>query len=231
MRRGLIGAFVVALLSTVAFAAGAATSQNTHTRGLILFAGDSNITMAAGAFNATLTWREHNDNGYVPVFAGRVGAAIRTPDCLDAANCNTFDYWKLKLATILPKLDADAIVTDLGINDTVEAGTATTQGYVSYSEKIDWFMGLVGDVPVFWTLLPCAIEPPARELGCKRVNVALAQASDRWPNLSVLEWNVAANTHPEYMGSSGSGVHYSAVGRVAWARFLVDALDAYFPAA
>jgi hypothetical protein len=230
MRRGFIAAFIAVLLSAGALAAGAATSHNADTRGLVLFAGDSNITMSAGAINALTTWYEHNNNGYVPVFAPRVGAAIRTPDCLDAAGCTTFDYWKLKLATILPKLDADAIVTELGINDTAAQGTATTPGYASYGEKIDWFMRLVGDTPVFWTLLPCAIEPPAREVGCKRVNAALTQASGRWSNLSVLEWNVEADPHPEYMSPSGSGIHYSAIGRAAWARFVLEALDARFAA-
>ena len=163
VKRGVLGVALIVLLSTGAFAAGASTSGNAHTRGLVLFVGDSNVTISAGAIDTELTWLEHHDNGYVPVFASRVGASIRTPDCIDAANCSTFDYWKLKLGTILPKLDADAIVNDLGINDTLSEGTAGTPGYAGYGAKIDWFMGLVGDKPVFWTLLPCAIEPSVRE--------------------------------------------------------------------
>jgi hypothetical protein len=229
VRRVVLGVALVVLLTTGAFAAGASTSGNARTRGLVLFVGDSNVTISAGVIDAQLTYWEHHDNGYVPVFASRVGASIRSPDCLDP-NCSTFNYWKLKLGTILPKLDADAIVNDLGINDTAAEGTAGTPGYAGYGVKIDWFMGLVGDKPVFWTLLPCAIEPPAREVGCKRVNAALSQAAERWPNLVVLAWNAVANDHPEYMSSPGSSVHYSAEGRWAWTRFVVDELDARFPA-
>jgi lysophospholipase L1-like esterase len=230
VRRGALGLALIVLLTTGAFAAGASTSGNARTRGIVLFVGDSNVTISAAAIDTELTWWEHHDNGYVPVFASRVGASIRTADCIDAANCSTFNYWKLKLGTILPKLDADAIVNDLGINDTLSEGAAGTPGYAGYGAKIDWFMGLVGDKLVFWTLLPCAIEPPAREVGCKRVNVALSQAAERWPNLTVLAWNGVANDHPEYMSSPGSSnVHYSPEGRAAWARFVAAALDSRFP--
>jgi hypothetical protein len=39
---------------------------------------------------------------YAPYSKFPVGAAIRTEDCLDYTNCTHFDYWKLKLASILP---------------------------------------------------------------------------------------------------------------------------------
>jgi hypothetical protein len=192
--------------------------------------GDSNVTLSAYPIESTLTWQEHNNNGYVPVLASRVGAAIRTPDCLDSTNCSTFNYWKLKLATILPRVGADAIVNDLGINDTVSPGTATTPGFSYYGQKIDWFMNLVGGKHVLWTNLPCNIEPADRKTACQTVNTALSLADDRWTNLTVLSWNVAANSHPEYMASPGEGIHYSTAGDVAWAKFVVAALDARFPA-
>ena len=81
-----------------------------------------------------------------------------------------FDYWKLKLASILPKVDADAIVNDLGIDDTFAPGTGTTPGYSLYDQKVDWFMDLVGGKPVSGSNLPCAIEPPDLMTGCKAVN-------------------------------------------------------------
>jgi hypothetical protein len=178
-----------------------------------------------------LTWGQHNDNGYVPVLASRVGSMIRTPDCLNPPTpCTTFDYWKLKLATILPRVNANAIVNDLGINDTGKSGTATTPGYAYYGQKIDWFMNLVGGKRVLWTNLPCAIEPPALLSGCQQVNYALSFAPRRWPNLTVLYWNNVANSHPEYMASPGKDVHYSPAGQEAWSKLVVDALDARLPA-
>jgi hypothetical protein len=230
MRRRLIGVLLALLLTTGAVAANAATSSNANTRGVVLFVGDSNVTLSSNTIDWTLTWFEHHNNGYVPVLASRVGSTIRTASCLDPSGCTRFDYWRLKLASILPKVDADAIVNDLGINDTYAPGTATTPGYSQYDQKIDWFMDLVGGKPVLWTNLPCGIEPPDLMTGCKTVNRALSMARDRWPNLTVLAWSDLANRHPEYMRSPGEDVHYSVAGQVAWSRFVVAALDDRFPA-
>ena len=230
MRRRLIGILLALLLTTGAVAAGAVTSGNTDTRGVVLFVGDSNVTLSANTIDWTLTWFHHHNNGYVPVLASRVGSTIRTPSCLDPTGCTRFDYWKLKLASVLPKVDADVIVNDLGINDTYEPGTATTPGYSQYGQKIDWFMNSLGDKPVLWTNLPCALEPPDLLTGCKTVNHALSMARERWPNLTVLAWSDVANRHPEYMKSPGDDVHYSVAGQVAWSRLVVAALDARFPA-
>jgi hypothetical protein len=197
---------------------------------VILFAGDSNITLSAEAIDLLLTTQTHNDNGYVPVVASRVGSAIRTEDCLNPTNCTTFNYWQGKLATILPKVNADAIVNDLGINDTPALGAASTPGYADYGQKIDWFMRLVSGKSVLWTNLPCAIEPANRRTGCRAVNTALSLATQRWPNLTVLAWDLVANLHPEYMASPGTDVHYGKLGQLAWAKFVVAALDKRFPA-
>jgi hypothetical protein len=230
MRRGLVGVLLALLVTAGAVAAGAVNTTNAHTRGVVLFVGDSNMTLGATAIDWTLTWEQHHNNGYVPVLASRVGAAIRTPDCLDPTSCTHFNYWKLKLATILPKVNADAIVNGLGINDTASVGTATSPGYGHYGQKIDWFMNLVAGKPVLWTNLPCAIEPSGRLTGCKTVNAALSRARGRWRNLTVLAWNVVANDHPEYMASPGTNVHYSTAGEAAWSNLVVSALDARFPA-
>jgi hypothetical protein len=230
MRRALVFVLLTVVSSAGTLASGAVGTSNANTRGVVLFVGDSNITLGAAAIDWTLTWMQHNDNGYVPVLASRVGAAIRTPDCLDPTSCTHFNYWKLKLATILPKVDSDMIVNDLGINDTKEQGSATTPGYSHYDQKIDWFMSLVNGKRVLWTNLPCAIEPAARATGCRAVNDALSQAPARWPNLTVLAWDAVANSHPDYMASPGSDVHYSATGEAAWSDFVVSALDDRTPA-
>ena len=230
MRRGLLFVVVAVLFSAGAVVAGAVPDSNANTRGVVLFVGDSNITFGAEAIDWTLTWQQHTDNGYVPVLASRVGASIRTEDCLDPTNCTTFNYWQEKLATILRKINADAIVTDLGINDTTTPGTESTPGYSNYGQKIDWFMHLVGGKPVLWTDLPCAIEPSARRTGCQSVNSALSLAPQRWPNLTVLAWSSEANGHPKYIAAPDREVHYSTVGETAWSRLVVTALDTRFRA-
>ena len=224
MRRILIGVVLTALFSVGAVTAGAVTTTptNAKTRGVVLLVGDSNINVGAEAIERTLT---QPDNGYVPIFAARNGAKIRTPDCPDELTCTTFDYWKTKLAGLTSKIKADVIVNDLGINDTIVPGTETTPGYLFYGRKIDWFMNLVGGKPVLWTTLPCAIEPSSRQTGCKTVNFELYRALDRWPNLTVLAWAAEADQHPTYLPPTGD-VHYTPAGQWAWARFVQAALDA-----
>jgi hypothetical protein len=205
-----------------------ADGHNDHVRGVVLFVGDSNITLGAATIDWDLTWKSHNDNGYVPVLAARVGAGIRTLDCIDPTGCTTYDYWQVKLAELSSKVQPDAIVNNLGINDAISPGTLATTGYASYGKKIDWFMSLVPPtIPVLWTNLPCMIEPPGRP-GCPQINYQLSLATTRWPNLVVVDWASVARSHLEYMLDPTS-VHLSDAGQQAWADTVTAALDARFP--
>ena len=225
-----IALVIVLVVSGVALAANAVTTtSNAGTRAVVLFVGDSNIVLSVESVNNELTHGSHFDNGYVPILAARVGAGIRTPDCLDEATCTSWNYWRLKLPTLLPQIQLDAIVSNLGIVDTRVEGTQYTRVYAYYDRKINWFMNIVGSRPVFWTSLPCAIEPRDRQTGCKAINLALHLAVERWPNLHVLKWGTAAERHPEYMKNPGTDVHYSPAGQAAWSKFVVAALDAHFP--
>ena len=230
----LLAALLVVALASVMLARGAQSPSgkrsNAHDRGVILFVGDSNITLGSEAIDWALTWGDHSDDSYTPVFASRVGAAVRTPDCVKPSGCRRHDYWKIKLGDILPKIHPDTIVTNLGINSAKHEGTPTTQGYAGFGQKIDWFMRLLpAQTPVIWTNLPCAIEPAAWRAGCRRINAALAHAHGRWRNLSVPRWDRVANDHPEYM--TPGEVHYTPAGRAAWAEFIKRRLDARLPAA
>jgi hypothetical protein len=233
LRAGVAVALVFAVLVSDA---AATTTSNAGVRGLVLFAGDSNETLAAAQINWALTGvpvlgdTPHKDNGYVVMMASRSGAAVRTPDCLpQVSSCPTNDYWKLRFQAIFAKAKPDAIVTDLGVNDTIEAGTQTTPGYAFFGRKIDWFMRLVPKTTtVFWSNLPCRIEPASRQTGCAQVNWTLALARATWPNLVLLDWNSIANLHPEWIDPV-SGVHLTDDGNAAWAAMVVAALDARFP--
>jgi lysophospholipase L1-like esterase len=222
---GVLAIGLVGLLVSVV--GGEGTPRNSDTRAVVLFVGDSNVTLAAANIDWALTWQAHEDNGYVPVMASRVGSAIRTPDCLEPDGCDTFDYWADKLASLEDKVVPDAIVINLGVNDAGLEGTATSPGYAGYDEKIDWLMERTGDVPVLWTNLPCALEPPDIQPGCEVVNDALAQAPERWPNLTLVDWSERAGTNPDVI--LPGDLHLSPAGRALWAELVVEALDAEFP--
>ncbi len=228
---GLVGV-VVLLLTGMATAVVAGTDTNANSRGVVLLVGDSNVTISAAQIVARTTLGDHYDNPYIPVLAPRVGATIRTHDCLEATGCTSYNYWQIKLRETFQQIHPDAIVNDLGINDTAHAGTQGTPGYSYYGKKIDWFMHLIpNDMPVFWTNLPCSIEPVGRLHGCKVVNTALAGARRRWSNLVLVNWAARAGGHPDYLvhPNGKTDVHYSAVGAAEWIAQVTSAIDARFP--
>lgn len=216
---------VVVLGSSIAVYA--ITSKNAHNRGVIALVGDSNITLASTNIIWELTWMQHNDNAYAPVFLSRVGSGIRTPDCI-ASTCTTTDFWKIKFAETWPKLKPNVVVVNLGINDTASIGTSTGPGYSYYGKKIDWLMQIMpAGKKVLWSNLPCAIEPANRKTGCNYINNSLNQAKGRWSNLIILDWASIANSHPEYINTGD--VHYTGAGNAAYSKALVDKLDTLLP--
>jgi hypothetical protein len=225
----LIG--ITALVAVCAIAAGvavAASSSGAGTRGVILFVGDSTLSISTVAIESALADGTHRKNSYVPVIAARPGGGIRTADCSNDGLCNTFNYWKIKLGGLLTKVNPDAIVSSLGIDDAALDGSATGPGTVNYAAKIDWFMNLIPKTkPVYWTNLPCDVEPQQLQARCRTINWALSYARGRWPNLQVLDFASAARGHPEYM--NGRDAHPSWAGQLVWSNMIVDALDTAFP--
>ncbi len=206
----------------------AGTDSRANTRGVLLFVGDSNEVLSSMQIETQTTLYDHIDNPYIPVLAARIGATIRTPDCRVVVGCKTNNYWQIKLQSTLSTIHPDAIVNNLGINDTVHVGTETTAGYSYYGRKIDWFMDLIpASMPVFWTNLPCLIEPSPLLTGCLAVNKALAAARDRWPNLILVNWAALANDHPEYLvhPDGKPNVHDDAQGSSYWAEQVTKAVD------
>jgi hypothetical protein len=233
-RRFATGFVIVALLllTGTATALVAGTDTNTRSRGVVLFVGDSNVTFSAGQIMWRMTLQDHYNDAYIPVFAPRFAATIRTHDCARASGCTTYNYWQIRLHETLLKVQPDAIVNDLGINDALRPGTQTTPGYAFYGAKIDWFMRLIPrTTPVFWTNLACLIEPVDHWDGCKVVNKALAGARERWPNVVLVNWAASARSHPGYLvGANRSNVHLSAPGSSAWIALVTAAMDARLPA-
>ncbi len=190
---------------------------------VVAFVGDSNILFAASAI--TITLYERNDL-YPLVLIDRVGAGIRFSDCAGGKEpCATHDYWRNRLDDANRKIQPDAVVVNLGINDTLTAGTSTTPGYADYGAKIDDFMALIGNRPVLWTNLPCKVEVKARLVGCNAVNAALAGATARHKNLTIVDWAAAANPHPNWMSPLIGGVHYEPAGYSAWSALVAKSLE------
>jgi hypothetical protein len=222
-----IAVMTVALMSTAA-APGFSTPvfDSGRVPAVVSFVGDFNITLSSTQIAIAFTRR---DAPYAVVDLARSGAAIRSPDCAwrawTATPCPTRNFWRTRLAEANAKIATDAYVVDLGVNDTAAPGTATSRGYAGYPAKVDWMMHQFGGKPVLWTNLPCAIEPPARRVGCAIVNASLAAATRRWPNLTLVNWAAVANAHTEYMSQLFGGVLYTSAGATAWASTVVAAAD------
>jgi hypothetical protein len=223
----------VALLGvaiTGGLAVAASRPSSGHTRGVVVFLGDSNETIPASAIADALLNRDY---GYVFVNTARPGATIRTADCHGTTDpCPTYNYWQARVGDVRKALRPDAWVIDLGINDTVRAGTVNGPGYAQYGMKVDWLMSKLGGTRVYWTNLPCTIEPKNRATGCRAVNDALAQATTRHTNLRLLDWSKAASGHREYLGQAGTfwAVHLTQKGQRAWAKLITARLDGAFAA-
>jgi hypothetical protein len=190
----------------------------------VTLVGDSNITFGSTQIAIALTQR---DSPYAIVDLARGSTTIRTSDCpLGVIRCSTYNFWRTRLVEANAKIATDAYVVDLGVNDTASRGTPTSRGYAGYPAKIDWMMHLFRGKPVLWTNLPCAIEPPARAVGCAIVNASLAAATRRWPNLRLVDWAAVANRHPGYMAAGD--IHYMTAGDLAWATTVASAIDKTF---
>ena len=200
-----------------------------HVRATVMLIGDSNIALALSSIAFELTGR---DDAYQLVDVARSGAAIRTDDCPALTlNCATHDFWKHRLAEALQRVTPDGFIVNLGINDTDAPGTPDTPGYTAYGAKIDWLMHLLpASKPVWWSNLPCDIEPKTRAVGCAAVNAAIRVAPKRWPHLIVLDWASLAKGRPKYLLPPKGEVHLSVQGGLAWAHLIATTLDAHFPA-
>jgi GDSL-like Lipase/Acylhydrolase family len=229
LRRYMVVVVLVATGCGASSAPAGTARDAANVRATIMFVGDSNIALALLPLGFALTQR---DDAYQVDDVARAGTAIRSSDCSgERPTCPTDDYWSVRLPEALRRVSPDGLVVNLGINDTSTPGSATGLGYADYGAKIDWLMHLLpASKPVWWTNLPCGIEPTARAAGCAAVNNALKVAPQRWRNLTVVDWAGAADKHPNYLALNLGGIHLTGAGGLAWATLITKALDAHFPA-
>jgi len=215
--RAALAACVIVTVGVVVAPAAHATTANAP---VVAFVGDSNEMLAMPDVNAELPPE------FAPIDVTQPGTGIRGLRC--PPNPCDPNWWETKLDATPGAADADAYVVDLGINDTLSPGDATTVGYSHYPMKIDWLMRLFGNKPVFWSNLPCEIEPPDRQTGCAIVNWTLAMATLRWPNLTILRWRMVAIQHPEWIAGSFGNIHLWPAGQQAWTSLVQQALEQKF---
>lgn len=227
MKKPLVVLAVVALtLAGTTLARAFTPAPYGAVRGVVAVIGDSN-----GVYGSTIMTERMTPSsvGYVPIIAAANGASVRWNGCTALPPCPdpTYTrYWTTRIAALRQRVNPDAYVIELGINDTGTEGTSTTRGYGSYTTKVSWLMALLPtNRPVIWTTLPCNLEPASKREGCLAVNEALRASRARWPNLTVPDWAGVASGHPEYMVKPWSDVHYSAAGFSAYATYVIAALN------
>ena len=217
-------AIIAIAVLAVTSCGGASEGASAKRTKVVAFVGDSNILLATGALALTFFEQKHN---YPFVVVARVGSGIRFSNCAgESEPCATHDFWRVRLDDVRRKIRPDAYVVNLGINDTATPGSSTTPGYADYGKKVDYLMALLGNRPVLWTNLPCRVEPKSRLVGCGAVNDALAAASSRHKNLTVVDWATVANAHPSWMAPSAGGVHYKPAGYGAWSGLVAKTIEA-----
>jgi hypothetical protein len=208
-------------------AASAGPVDSGHVRAVLTFVGDSNESLTATSIELTLG---DGDQPYASVFLSRPGAVIRTGDCSKGTVCATHDFWRRRIGDAGEKIESDGFVVNLGINDTLTPGSPTGPGYAQYGVKIDWLMPLFEGKPVWWTNLPCSIEPARNATGCRVVNTSLAAARGRWPNLVIIDWAAAARGHRGFLLNGADRLHLSGYGQGKWCQLVKQAVDGYFVA-
>lgn len=112
----------------------------------------------------------------------------------------------------------EQVVVALGTNDYIssEAG---------FAADIDAMMAAIGsDIPVTWVNVDTGTAKLApAEAG---VNAALAAAADRYPNLTIADWNAYINGRDDADDlRAGDGVHDSSAGYRARAEWMAGLTD------
>ncbi|SOD93814.1 hypothetical protein [Blastococcus haudaquaticus] len=83
--------------------------------------------------------------------------------------------------------DAGSLVIALGINDVKFVTVA------EWRDNVDWFMTQARGRPVQWF----TIHNPPFQANVDLFNAELRLATDRWPNLKLMDWERYASAHPE----------------------------------
>lgn len=112
----------------------------------------------------------------------------------------------------------DAVVVGLGTNDVVPEQTTADP-----AAHIDDIVDAADGAPVLWLTLATTMQDRP---GADEFNAALAAATERHPNLSLVDFGAAWDEHPEWFADDG--LHLGLEGRQAYAEAVSDAVDELF---
>ncbi len=100
----------------------------------------------------------------------------------------------------------------------IHLGNNLPTSVAGFVHDLDATMAMLADVPfVVWMTIQ-TFEPSRIQ-----VDAELQAATQRWPNLQLLDWNAAVDVHPDWTG--GSNPHLSVAGRIGMAHLIDDRLD------
>ena len=147
--------------------------------------------------------------GWDPTVEGHTGAGL-------IQNRFIFD-WHQRLEQLVPEVDPDVAVVELGTNDANTCAAEIATG-------IDALMEPLQTVPrVVWANVQTGFLTEDR---ARVVNEQLLQATVRWPNLEVLDMGGHFAHHPEWLTD---GLHLNEAGKAEFARLVIRALAALPP--
>lgn len=168
----------------------------------VLLVGDSHQRGALGELQAELVDRE-------------AGVALVT-NAFGGVGVKDSPYLTARVAGALRATGGvDAVVVGLGTNDVIpEQTTADPAGH------IDDIVDAADGTPVLWLTLATTMRnrPDADEF-----NAELAAATERHPNLTLVDFGAAWDEHPEWFADDG--LHLGIDGREAYAETVSDAVD------
>jgi lysophospholipase L1-like esterase len=139
--------------------------------------------------------------------------AERWEPTIAAAPATTIGAWAPKMARLVADHRPDVVVVELGTNN-------CTAECPHLAAVIDRLMRSVPrTTPVHWLNVQAQPTYPAHP---ESVNDALAQARDRWPNLTLVDMSARFRNHPEW--HQPDGLHFSAAGSDQLGSFIAEAL-------
>jgi hypothetical protein len=152
---------------------------------------------------------------YAPNFGSSVaGIGLRQVPGIPSGEVDA--YWPTHLASVLDHVEPEVIVVELGYNDC---------GYdlSEYGDDIDDFMDVIpSDTPVHWLTVADARDDRICD---DVINDALEEATERWSNLTLLDFAAHMDGHTEW---TDDNIHLNDAGRTEYADWLHDELDALY---
>jgi len=171
------------------------TSTSTPTGNRVLLVGDSLLWQSETQVTAALKL-----DGWDATIAASPGTTI--------------EGWAAKMAKLVAKNDPDVIVVELGTNN------CTVDECPRIARAIDKLMRHVPKTtPVHWLNVQNQPTYPAHP---ESVNNALAAATDRWSNITLVDMSAHFRNHPEW--HQDDGLHFTTTGSEQLAALMMNAV-------